>query len=134
MSAVPLTRLFYVSEIVHPLSDVDVEIILGASQIKNRRGDITGMLVQSDEHFLQVLEGRAESVAALMRSILKDARHRDVREVLILETCRRHFARWAMGLARRPDMGAELSRLHRAGALARDEAMSLAERLLSPAV
>lgn len=56
-----LIRLYYVSEVSSQLTDVDVQVILGASQIKNRRLD-TGTLVQTNGHFLQIIEGREEAV------------------------------------------------------------------------
>lgn len=124
-----LTRLFYVSEIVQPLSAVDVQVILGSSQIRNRRADITGMLVQTDGHFLQVLEGRAGEVRKLMNIIAGDPRHRCVRQVLEVDASQRLFADWSMGLARCPDMSPELGELHRMGTLDFGNAHALMARV-----
>ena len=78
-----LVRVFHVSAIVEPLADVEVQVILGASQIWNRRRDITGMLARSDGHFAQVVEGRREAIDALLDE----------------PVTRRKLAHWAMGLA-----------------------------------
>jgi hypothetical protein len=87
-----LVRLFYVSEIPAPISAVDVQVILGASQIRNRRLDVTGMLAQSDDHFAQVLEGRREAVDEVMARISRDSRHAAVRILLEESITRRQFA------------------------------------------
>jgi len=109
-----LVRVFYVSEIADDVSDLDVQVILGASQINNRRTDVTGMLVQSDGHFAQLLEGREEAVDAIMARIARDHRHRGLRVLLREPTTTRQFARWAMGLRRRDDVQETLTRLHEA--------------------
>jgi len=99
-----LIRHFYVSQIADGLSDLEVQVILGVAQMMNRRLDLTGMLVQSDGHFAQVLEGRAEAVATLMTRIRRDPRHRNVRTLLEEPILRRRFASWAMRLVRPDDM------------------------------
>ena len=108
-----LVRLFYVSEILAPISAVDVQVILGASQIRNRRLDVTGMLAQSEGHFAQVLEGRREAVDSVMARISRDSRHASVHILLEESITRRQFAHWAMGLIRRDDLADELQRWHR---------------------
>lgn len=108
-----LVRLFYVSEILAPISAVDVQVILGASQIRNRRLDVTGMLAQSNGHFAQVLEGRREAVDEVMARISRDSRHAAVHILLEESITRRQFAHWAMGLIRRDDLADELQRWHR---------------------
>lgn len=98
-----LVRMFYVSEIANPLSATDVQVLVGAAQVKNRRLDITGMLARSATHFAQALEGRREAVDQVMARVLGDARHRDVRILLEESVTRRQFERWAMGLVTRYD-------------------------------
>ena len=114
-----LIRHFYVSEIAEGITDLDVQVILGVAQMVNRRLDLTGMLAQGQGHFAQVLEGRAEAVAALMDRIRRDPRHRDVRTLLEEPIQRRQFASWAMCLVRRDDMSEAMRAAHRDGC--RDE-------------
>lgn len=116
-------QALYTSESEAQLSETDVQVILGESQVRNRRADITGMLVRTGSHFLQILEGRAEPVAALLSKIEKDARHRDVRVLARLAIERRAFSQWSMGLAVRPDLAPEVSAIHAAGVLAEGEAL-----------
>ena len=107
-----LTRVFYISEIADGVGDLDVQVILGAAQINNRRLDVTGMLAQSDGHFAQLLEGRADVLRPLLAKIEADRRHRVVRLLLQETIVTRQFARWSMGLVRRDDMADEMRRLH----------------------
>jgi len=127
-----LVRHFYVSEIAQGVSDLDVQVILGVAQVNNRRLDLTGMLAQSDGHFAQVLEGRAEAVAALMARIRRDARHRDVRMLLQETAERRQFANWAMGLVRRDDMSAAIAAAHGVGCVDDLHARRLLQALMDP--
>ena len=126
-----LKRIFYVSEIASGVTDVDVQVILGIAQVNNRRLDVTGMLAQSDGHFAQVLEGRAEAVAALMDRIRADERHVDVRVLLDEPIIRRQFAHWSMGLIRRDDMAEEMHRLHRDGCADEAQARAMIASLMT---
>ncbi|MFL6626804.1 MAG: BLUF domain-containing protein [Burkholderiaceae bacterium] len=128
-----LVRHFYVSEIAADVTDLDVQVILGTAQMKNRRLDLTGLLAQGDGCFAQVLEGRAEAVAALMVRIRRDPRHRDVRTLLEEPIQRRQFARWAMALVRRDDMSAAMRDAHRHGCADESQARALMQSLLDQA-
>ena len=108
----PLVRVFYVSRRAPTVSELHVQVILGAAQIRNRRLDVTGMLARSDGHFVQVLEGRREAVDDIMARISRDARHRDLRILIDEPITRRRFERWAMGMNRRDDLAQELQDLH----------------------
>ena len=124
-----LVRLFYVSEILTPISAVEVQVILGASQIRNRRLDVTGMLAQSEGHFAQVLEGRREAVDEVMARISRDSRHASLRVLLEESITRRQFAHWAMGLIRRDDLADELQRWHRDDCTGVNAAREMVRRL-----
>lgn len=124
-----LIRVFYVSAVVGQLSDVDVQSILGASQMRNRRLDVTGMIAQSDGHFAQVLEGRREAVAEVMARVRRDGRHEDIRILLEESISQRQFERWAMGLIRRDDLAAELKAWHRGGPVDAAAAYAVIKRL-----
>lgn len=125
-----LTCVFYVSEVAEALTEVDVQVILGVAQVNNRRLDVTGMLAQSDGHFAQVLEGRAEVIAKLVARISQDRRHRAIRLVLQEPIRTRRFSRWAMGLVRRDDMADEMRVLHRDGCADSTLARRLIEQLM----
>lgn len=110
-----LVRIFYVSEIAGPISQTDVQVILGQAQIRNRRLDVTGMLAKSDGHFCQVLEGRQESVNQVMELVRRSPKHRAVRVLLEEPITQREFNGWSMGLIVRDDMADEMQSLHSQG-------------------
>ncbi len=113
-----LVRTFYVSEISPACTEVDIQVILGQSQMRNRRLDVTGMLAKSDGHFCQVIEGRLDAVDQVMTRVRADKRHLRLRILMELPCERRMFEGWSMGLIVRDDLAAEMEQLHRAGALA----------------
>ena len=126
-----LARVFYVSEIAPGMTDVGMQVILGISQVNNRRLDVTGMLAQSDGHFAQVLEGRAAAVKALMDRIRADARHVGLRMLLDEPIVTRQFARWSMGLIRRDDMAQAMQLLHREGCVDTAQARAVIASLMT---
>lgn len=126
-----LTRIFYISEIVESVTDVDVQVILGVAQVNNRRLDVTGMLAQSDGHFAQVLEGRTDVMRTLVAKIAADPRHRAMRSLLQDAIERRQFARWSMGLVRRDDMAEQMRVAHRDGCANDAHARQLIQQLMA---
>ena len=125
-----LTRVFYISEIAESVTDIDIQIILGKSQVNNRRRDVTGMLAQSDGHFAQLLEGRTDVMGPLLERIRNDVRHRAIRLLLQDSIETRQFARWSMGLVRRDDLSEEMRLLHRDGCENPAHARLLIQRLM----
>lgn len=92
-----LVRLIYVSTVVQPFSENDIQQILTAAQTHNTRLNVTGMLCFNTEYFLQCLEGSRESVNELYKKILKDPRHQNIYLLKYEELHQRKFANWAMG-------------------------------------
>ena len=64
----------------------------------NDRLGITGMLLVSGSHFLQVLEGPPSFVNELFARIVQDTRHHEVELLGFEGTVRRHFGDWSMRL------------------------------------
>lgn len=126
-----LIRLFYVSAIVPPLTDLDVKIILGEAQVRNRRLDVTGMMAKSDGHFCQVLEGRSEAVVRVMTSVKRSRHHEAVRVLLEEAIDRRQFPSWAMGLLIRDDLASEMRALHERGQVEGIDLKDVIQQLLT---
>ena len=124
-----LVRILYVSEITASISDIDVQVILGSSQMKNRRLDVTGVLARSPENFLQVLEGRREAVIEVMRRVTSSTRHCNVRVLMDEEITRRSFPEWGMGFISSQAMSEEMMRAHRCQELVPADAHALIERM-----
>jgi hypothetical protein len=92
-----LVRLLYASRSVKPLTGDDVQSILAQSRRHNPELGITGVLCQSGDVFLQVLEGGRGAVNTMYNQIVRDNRHQDVNVLLFGETGERRFAPWTMG-------------------------------------
>jgi hypothetical protein len=92
-----LVRLLYASRSVKPIASEIVESILVQSRKHNPEMGITGILCQSGEVFMQVLEGGRDAVNALYNQIVRDARHQNVCVLHYEEIVERRFAGWTMG-------------------------------------
>lgn len=99
-----LKRIVYVSRAAAHLTELNVQRIQWSSQVRNRRLDVTGMLVFTGRHFAQVLEGREEALQELMGSLSRDRRHSELRVVMDEPITTRRFDGWAMGYANRYEM------------------------------
>jgi hypothetical protein len=73
-----------------------VESILVSSSRNNPAHDITGVLVVSETHFLQVLEGPFEPLNATFERIARDTRHEETQLISFTQIRERKFADWAM--------------------------------------
>ena len=73
-----------------------VESILDSSTRNNPANDITGVLVITETHFLQVLEGPFEPLNATFERIARDTRHEGTQLISFTEIKERKFADWAM--------------------------------------
>jgi len=73
-----------------------VNEIIGSSETHNKDDSITGVLLATDSHFLQVIEGGFEEINQLFLRIARDPRHKDMQ--LVSFTCveSRLFGGWAM--------------------------------------
>lgn len=76
-----LHRVIYSSEAVGAtgVSTLSVAQILGVSVRNNRRDHISGCLMFHKGHIVQALEGGRADLDRLMRRLLADPRHTDVR-------------------------------------------------------
>ena len=91
-----LYRILYVSK-AQNLSRIQLDEILNRSRINNLMEGISGLLICNAGYFMQLLEGRKESVERLFQKISGDPRHINVEIVSEGETEQRMFSRWSMG-------------------------------------
>lgn len=123
-----LEHLVYLSKASPELSAVDVRSILGSAQVKNRRSDITGFLLYSGRHFVQVLEGRSADLDKLVTVIGADARHVGL-HILAREGIRhRRYGAWDMGFVESLDDAEELDTLFAADGVGRLQVDGILER------
>jgi hypothetical protein len=89
-------RLIYKSRAVEDLNWEMVEPILHHSEANNALAGITGFLLASRTHFLQVIEGTFEDVNATYLRIARDTRHEQIQLLSYEVIDARLFESWAM--------------------------------------
>lgn len=73
-----------------------VESILASSSKNNPENGITGVLMATETHFLQILEGEFENLNSTFEKIARDPRHEKIQLISFTETDKRIFGDWAM--------------------------------------
>jgi len=105
--------LVYVSSAARLFTASELAALLQVSRRNNAALGITGLLLYIGGNFMQALEGEAEAVDALYRTITEDPRHRSVMSLVRAPLQRRLFPDWAMGFkeadALSPELHAEIS-------------------------
>ena len=89
--------LVYVSSAVQEMKEEELSSLLNQSRDKNKRLNITGMLLYGRGNFIQILEGPKKEVEELYDVITKDDRHKDCTEIFKDEIDERSFSEWSMG-------------------------------------
>jgi hypothetical protein len=92
-----IVRLLYASRSTKHVTSEMIESILEQSRKHNPALGITGILCQSGDIFLQVLEGGRTAVNRLYNEIVRDNRHKDVVVLHYEEVAERRFPGWTMG-------------------------------------
>ncbi len=92
-----IVRLLYASRSTRHVTHEVIESILEQSRKHNPELGITGILCQSGDIFLQVLEGGRTAVNRLYNEIVRDNRHKDVVVLHYEEVAERRFPGWTMG-------------------------------------
>ena len=73
-----------------------VESILDSSTKNNSVNAITGVLLATETHFLQLLEGEFEALNSTLERISRDSRHYEVQLISFHEIEDRRFGDWGM--------------------------------------
>ena len=92
-----IVRLLYASRSTKHVTSEMIESILEQSRKHNPGLGLTGILCQSGDIFLQVLEGGRTAVNRLYNEIVRDNRHKDVVVLHYEEVAERRFPGWTMG-------------------------------------
>ena len=91
-------QILYRSRATRPLNEPQLQRLLEKSRSRNAAQGITGLLLYSDSHFVQVLEGPEDAVRHLYAKIQHDAWHTQVVTVSEGPAPARRFGEWNMGL------------------------------------
>jgi len=79
------------------VADLDlVNSILASSTRNNSANGITGVLIATKTHFLQILEGEFEALNETFQRISSDTRHDKIQLISFTEIEERKFGEWAM--------------------------------------
>jgi hypothetical protein len=105
-----MERLVYRSRAVWPLPAVALDGILQASLARNARDRVTGALGFVGGTYVQLLEGPADSLEALMRRLYADPRHAEVTVLVRAATDGRLVPGWSLA---RSDLAAAAPRATR---------------------
>jgi len=89
-------RLIYKSRSVGEVDWDVVKDILHNCEENNNRREITGILLATGSHYLQVLEGRYEDVNRTFMKIVHDDRHGDIQLIAFSIIEARLFSNWGM--------------------------------------
>jgi hypothetical protein len=89
-------RLIYKSRPNGTMDWEQVRLILRQSEKNNEAHGITGLLLATPNHFLQVIEGRYEEVNKLFMTITHDPRHDQIQLISFDLIDSRLFAGWGM--------------------------------------
>jgi hypothetical protein len=89
-------QLLYISSATRPMLRIDVESILFTARRFNQKLELTGLLLSSPSHFMQILEGEEDVVRSAYERICRDPRHHA--HVILRETRvdERQFGDWTM--------------------------------------
>ncbi len=98
-----MRQILYVSRARSDLDEREMKDILSIARAVNAEHDITGLLLQGRDCFLQALEGAADDVENVYRRIARDRRHGDIRLLHDCSIRQRDFASWRMGFCRIED-------------------------------
>ncbi|UOQ74109.1 BLUF domain-containing protein [Hymenobacter cellulosilyticus] len=90
-------QLLYRSQAVGPMAEQHLQQLLEWSRAYNAQHRITGLLLYSEGHFVQVLEGPQEEVRTLYARIQQDVRHQRIVTIGEGPEPVRRFADWSMG-------------------------------------
>lgn len=90
-------HLLYISEQSQNFTNYDLKVILEKSHHNNTRAGLTGILIKNGPYFIQLLEGKKETVLKFYDKIALDLRHSKVRTLMTTTDSVRIFPSWSMG-------------------------------------
>ena len=100
MTQSALMQLAYISDCQSGITPAAVAGIHQQAKRNNAINNVTGVLLTTDKHFMQLLEGEPLQVEQTYQSIRQDSRHTNVRLIFSRNTTQRQFPNWHMGLKR----------------------------------
>jgi hypothetical protein len=124
-----LQRLVCISEIAPATTEIDVHVIASITGLHHRRMDVTGVLVRGGGYLVQLVEGRAEALEAVLRRVEAESRHCATRVLSNAPITKRRFDRWATLLVQDETLVRDIGELHRSGQIGEQLMAAIVERL-----
>lgn len=91
-----LRVIAYASSAVTKLDEASLNDLLELARVRNHNAGVSGLLLYADGNFMQYLEGAADLLSPIWKSIQRDSRHRGLYVLLDGETSEREFDGWSM--------------------------------------
>lgn len=92
-----LSQLIYVSNRSENCTEKEIQKILVSCEKNNPPLNITGVLLYSDTKFIQLVEGRYDTILGLYDKLKTDGRHEQVRMISCGPIEEKAFPSWHMG-------------------------------------
>jgi len=92
-----MIHLIYISSATNQPTNKDLVELLGQSRDRNKRQNITGLLLYNKGIYMQILEGELKDVHEIFNSIQNDSRNTGVSKLLEEGIIQRDFPDWSMG-------------------------------------
>lgn len=92
-----LVHLIYASTATEVIYGTEFSVLLSNAREKNKKLEVTGMLLHAAGNFFQVLEGSETAVNALYDIICRDTRHKNATQIIYESIAQRSFKDWSMG-------------------------------------
>jgi hypothetical protein len=91
-----LYAIVYVSTSARPLSIAELRHIQERAQSRNRKENVTGVLLYSEGTFMQYLEGPAPGLCGVYEVIKADPKHYGIVDLVREPIAQREFSDWSM--------------------------------------
>ena len=89
-------RLIYKSRSKKKIDWDMVTNIMNQSSVNNEKRNLTGLLLATDTHFFQIIEGRFEDINSVFMRIARDDRHDNISLISFQVIDTRLFSGWGM--------------------------------------
>lgn len=122
-------ELVYVSQVARGMDPRFIADMVRRARVKNRRMNVTGLLVFDGDAFCQQLEGGQLAVLELAEAIERDPRHTGYRVLHEGPLARRRFGSWNMAYGLTPDEEVGSLTVNRSGVHVAEYLQSLAPSL-----
>lgn len=91
--------IVYVSTAVRLLTELELVDLLKVVRDKNKKYNVTGMLLYCEGTFMQVIEGDEANVDLIYNTIERDTRHKNIIKLASDKIDERNFPDWSMAFA-----------------------------------